>query len=64
MTINVSLYWMLSSPRGGDGYDSKLFSGYEIGNFNSQNLETTMAFIVLFEESVKGLFPLRLRRYP
>ena len=38
---------------GGDGYDSKLFSGYEIGNFNSQNLETTMAFID-YLKSLKG----------
>ena len=40
MTINVSLYW-------------KLFSGYEIGDFNSQNLETTMAFID-YLKSLKG----------
>ena len=38
---------------GGDGYDSKLFSGYEIGDFNSQNLETTVAFID-YLKSLKG----------
>ena len=38
---------------GGDGYDSKLFSGYEIGDFNNQKLETTTAFID-YLKSLKG----------
>ena len=38
---------------GGDGYDSKLFSGHEIGDFNNQKLETTTAFID-YLKSLKG----------
>lgn len=38
---------------GGDGYDSKLFLGYEIGDFNSQNFEIIVVFID-YLKSLKG----------